>query len=86
MSDEVPRETSGSGAHRYRRRLADKILTAFHHACDQADFESAGQLLQVVERVLKRPYTVDTPRSSRGNLVAAHERLWHLKHPVDEQR
>jgi hypothetical protein len=81
MSDEAPREASSSGAHRYSRSLADKILIVFHYACDQADFEIAGQLLQVVELMLKHPHTADTHRRSRDSLVAAHERLWHLKHP-----
>jgi hypothetical protein len=34
---------------RYARRLSDKILLAFHHACDQTDFEVADDLLDVLE-------------------------------------
>jgi hypothetical protein len=68
---------------RYSRRLSDKILIAFHHACDQGDFEVAEQLLHVLEMMLsRRPLTPDgTRRRNMESLVAAHERLWHLRHP-----
>jgi hypothetical protein len=71
------------GAPRYTRRLSDKILIAFHHACDQADFEVAEQLLHILEMMLtRRPLTPDgTRRRNMESLVAAHERLWHLRHP-----
>ena len=77
------RETSASGTPRYTRRLSDKILIAFHHACDQADFEVAEQLLHILEMMLtRRPLTPDgTRRRNMESLVAAHERLWHLRHP-----
>jgi hypothetical protein len=72
-----------SGAPRYTRRLSDKILLAFHHACDQADYEIAEQLLRILENMLTRrtvPPDVNR-RKSIESLVAAHERLWHLRHP-----
>jgi hypothetical protein len=71
---------------RYTRRLSDKILIAFHHACDQADYEVAEQLLQVLEMmVTRRPLSPDgTRRRNMESLVAAHERLWHLRHPDTE--
>jgi len=77
------REGGSSGAPRYTRRLSDKILIAFHHACDQADFEVAEQLLHILEMMLtRRPLTPDgTRRRNMESLVAAHERLWHLRHP-----
>jgi hypothetical protein len=70
---------------RYTRRLSDKILIAFHQACDQHDFEVAERLLEVLETMTK-PHG---PRGLRGSdrrrdqdtLVAAHERLWQLRHP-----
>src|ERR1700744_6557791 len=76
-------EGGSSGAPRYTRRLSDKILIAFHHACDQADFEVAEQLLHVLEMMLtRRPLTPDgTRRRNMESLVAAHERLWYLRHP-----
>ena len=68
---------------RYTRRLSDKVLIAFHHACDQHDFEVAEELLHVLEMMLKRrPLTLDNRRSrDQDTLVAAYERLWQLRHP-----
>ena len=81
--DDANRETGPGGAPRYSRRLSDKILIAFHHACDQSDFEVAEQLLHILEMMLtRRPLTPDgTRRRNMESLVAAHERLWHLRHP-----
>jgi hypothetical protein len=77
------REVSSGGTPRYTRRLSDKILIAFHHACDQSDFEVAEQLLHILEMMLtRRPLSPDgTRRRNMESLVAAHERLWHLRHP-----
>ena len=88
QSEETTGRESAGGAPRYSRRLSDKILIAFHHACDQADFDVAQQLLQVLEMMLtRRPQTPDgTRRRNMESLVAAHERLWHLRHPDDEDR
>jgi hypothetical protein len=84
---DVGREAQPSATPRYSRRLSDKILIAFHHACDQADFEIAEQLLHILEMMLtRRPLTPDgNRRRSMESLVAAHERLWHLRHPSDDQ-
>ena len=81
--EDVTRETGPGGAPRYSRRLSDKILIAFHHACDQSDFDVAEQLLHILEMMLtRRPLTPDgTRRRNMESLVAAHERLWHLRHP-----
>jgi hypothetical protein len=72
-----------SGAPRQGRRLSDKILVAFHQACDQADFEVAEQLLRVLEMMLTRRQVPPDSNRRRNieTLVAAHERLWHLRHP-----
>jgi hypothetical protein len=84
--EEVGREAGPGGAPRYSRRLSDKILIAFHHACDQSDFEVAEQLLHILEMMLtRRPLTPDgTRRRNMESLVAAHERLWHLRHPTTD--
>src|SRR5580692_3168250 len=84
---ETPHESTGPTTPRYSRRLSDKILIAFHHACDQGDFEVAEQLLHVLEMMLtRRPLTPDgTRRRNMESLVAAHERLWYLRHPHTEQ-
>lgn len=84
IEEDASREVSTpSAAPRYSRRLSDKILIAFHHACDQGDFEVAEQLLHILEMMLtRRPLTPDgTRRRNMESLVAAHERLWHLRHP-----
>ena len=79
--------STSAGAPRYTRRLSDKILIAFHHACDQADLEVAEQLLRILEMMLtRRPLTPDgSRRKNMESLVAAHERLWHLRHPNSDQ-
>ena len=68
------------------RRLIDKIMVPFHSACDQGDLEVAEQLLRVAEMVVLRPEPAASPvkdrRKNRDNLVAAHERLWELRHRV----
>jgi hypothetical protein len=68
---------------RFTRRLSDKILVAFHHACDQREIEVAKQLLEVLEFMANRPIGLPDRRYRRGieGLVAAHERLWHIRHP-----
>jgi hypothetical protein len=94
MSEEAadqdgPREAGKSAtaataaAPRHSRRLSDKILIAFHHACDQGDFEVAEQLLRVLDMMMtRRPVPPDANRRrNMESLVAAHERLWHLRHP-----
>lgn len=83
VQESLGRDATAAPPQRYSRRLSDKILIAFHHACDQADFEVAEQLLQVLEMmVTRRPLTPDgTRRRNMESLVAAHERLWHLRHP-----
>jgi hypothetical protein len=67
---------------RHTRRLSDKILIAFHQACDQEDLEVAEQLLHILELMLaRRPSAPDQQRRrSMEGLVAAYERLWYLKH------
>jgi len=80
---EIGRESGAAGAPRHGRRLSDKILVAFHQACDQRDFEVAERLLQVVEILLaQRPLAAGADRRRHvESLIAAHHRLWHLQHP-----
>jgi hypothetical protein len=69
-------------APRQGRRLSDKILVAFHHACDAQDLTVAEQLLKTLETMLTRRGgpSEQNRRKALESLVAAHERLWHLRH------
>ncbi len=67
---------------RHTRRLEDKLLVAFHHACDVSDIEVARHVLQVLELMLSRKPSQPDPNRRRNmeGLVAAHERLWSIRH------
>ena len=74
-------QTEGGAKPRFTRRLSDKILVAFHTACDHGDYEIAEQLLRVLEEMLSRrtiPPTAER-RKNIESLAAAHERLWHSR-------
>ena len=77
----------GGGGVRHGRRLADKVLVAFHQACDIADYEAAESLLRLLElMVTRRPSPSDgSRRRSMESLVAAHERLWYLRNPQSDE-
>ena len=80
------RETS-SPVTRQGRRLSDKILVAFHHACDVTDLEIAEALLRTLEVMLTRkpiPHQSGRRRDMES-LVAAHERLWLLRNPQSDE-
>jgi hypothetical protein len=79
----TPRSAATAPSPRYTRRLSDKILIAFHQACDQGDYEIAEELLRILEQILtRRPVATDSNRRKNlESLVAAHERLWLLRHP-----
>ncbi len=83
QSDREGIREAASGPQRHTRRLSDKVLIAFHHACDIGDFETADDLLRILGRILSAPLTSPegNRRRSLESLVAAHERLWHLRHP-----
>jgi hypothetical protein len=70
-------------ARRYTRRLSDKILIAFHRACDQRDVEVAWELLNTLEFMAMRQSTLPAGKNRRvkESLISAHERLWHIQHP-----
>jgi hypothetical protein len=64
------------------RRLSDKILTVFHLACEQGALDIAADLLHSAEAAMRRRApTGGDQRRSTETLIAAHERLWLLKHP-----
>lgn len=68
---------------RHTRRLSDKLFVAFHQACDTAELDVAEQLLGILEKMMsKRPTTNEgNRRRNMEGVVAAFERLWHLRHP-----
>ncbi len=72
-----------SAAPAFSQRLLDKIAFACHGACESNDLAVAEQLVQIMERmVLRAPLQADgTRRGAMETLVAAHERLWLLRHP-----
>ena len=73
-------------AARTRRKVSDDILHAFHFACDTKDFEIADRLLRVLENLLVA--RVAEPAANRARelapFIAAHERLWTLRHPPSD--
>jgi hypothetical protein len=87
----MPLSIHAATTSRKTRRLSDKILTAFHQACDQADLEVAEHLLNTLDTMTTAQRRARAPRGSerrrsQGTVVAAHERLWQLRHfdPEDE--
>jgi hypothetical protein len=67
------------------RRLSDKILVAFHQACDGGRLTLAAELLRCCEAAMRDevPAGGDRRRSDEI-LIAAFERLWFLQHPGTE--
>ena len=64
------------------RQLPERILVAAHQAIDLGDLEAAIRLLGVVEGLVKdkakRP--ASSTRRTMESLVAAHQRIWNLRH------
>jgi len=87
LDDAAQRRTAPTSLPRRTRRLSDKVLVAFHQACDTSDLEMAARLLSILETILaRRSVEVDrNHRRSIEDLVAAHERMWHLRHPAVDQ-
>ncbi len=85
MDDSGWDETQGSPATaealRYGRRLTDKILIAFHHACGTADISTAEDLLGALGRLIARPVAAISYDRRRvvETLADANYRLWDLK-------
>ena len=83
LDEEPGRDAPVASPPRHTRRLSDKILVSFHQACDTGEFEVADQLLAILDRMMaRRPMpTEGNRRRNMESLVAAYERLWHLRHP-----
>lgn len=61
---------------RSARSLPDMLVSIVHLACDERQFELASQLLHLIEKIVRR----DPVKHHIEVLVAAHERLWLLRH------
>ena len=79
--DEIQASPSTAEALKYGRRLSDKILVAFHHACDVRDIQTAEELLGTLDRLIKRPTSAEghNPRKVGETLIDANYRLWELR-------
>jgi hypothetical protein len=62
------------------RRLSDKILLAFDHACEAGDIDAARELLTTLSGVVTRTPTLsrEEQRVASENLIDANFRLWDL--------
>jgi hypothetical protein len=81
MRDPVPDKDARPHSH---RRLSDWELVTFHFACDAGDLEVAQQLIAILEHMLHRAPPAGRPErrlNAQALVVAAHERLWSLRHP-----
>lgn len=77
--ENTPQTVSGV---RRSRRLSDKILMAFHLACDQGELDIAADLLRCCEAAIRCPAQQPCDRRAADELlIAAFERLWFLRHP-----
>jgi hypothetical protein len=66
------------------RRLHDTLLVAVHRVCDGGRLEVAARLLRLTEEVMAAESDIRRRRQDMWTLIAAHERLWHLRHPDAE--
>jgi hypothetical protein len=66
-----------------RRRLSDKIISAFHAGCDEGALDIATNLLSILQMVVKHPPTLPngTDRRKPEDLAVLRERLWRLRYP-----
>jgi len=76
--------TTSPAAGRSTRRLAELILVAAHRACDEAVLDLAGMLLAVCEQAIAKEADPRRRRQDILGLIAAHERLWQLRHPAGD--
>ncbi len=79
--DENQASPATAEALKYGRRLSDRILIAFHQACDNRDVHTAGDLLDTLGRLIARPVLIE--RHDRRKIAEtqadANYRLWDLK-------
>lgn len=63
------------------RRLSDKVLSAFHQACDQKEVDIAELLMRALETILTRQggKSVQDLREDLGPVSEAYNRLDALR-------
>lgn len=69
------RDAARGTAPRHSRRLSDKILIAFHHACEQGDFEVADAARRY------RVYYAKARRSEMTDYLVDHSGFTYLVGP-----
>lgn len=62
-------------------RIQRSILKVAHSACDAGQLDVAASLLQVCETLASKDPDHRQRRRMTAAIVAAHERLWRLRHP-----
>jgi len=70
----------------FGRRLSDKVMLAFHQACDQDDLDVAQKLMGVLEFLWLRD--LDEPWGRRRNvnyLVPSRDRLRHVIYRAEQR-
>ena len=74
-----------SAVPRQQRRLPERILVAAHQACDIGELETADRLLSILDVVLSQGSGVPAAAHRRviEGMVAAYERLWHLRRGIE---
>jgi hypothetical protein len=74
--------TSAQRTMKGKRRLWDHVLGAFHSACDDGNLAAAADLLGILSLMVRRGDPRGRPdrRNNGLPLIAAHERLWSLRH------
>ena len=78
--------TSSFAGVKHNRRLSDKVLAAFHAACDADELVVAKQLIEILEGIFTKQAAFDGSageRKSLDGLVDAHQRLWLMKNQMN---
>jgi hypothetical protein len=70
----------------YPSSTSEKILAAFHAACDQSDMAVGNALLRILDTMAKQRPMHDDARKRRNmeQLAAAYVRRWDLVHRNDD--
>jgi hypothetical protein len=66
-----------------KRRLSDKIISAFYASCDEGALDIATGLLTMLQMLVKNPRRLPSgiDRRKAEDLSILRERLWRLRYP-----